>query len=99
MCAISIESQVDNVVFDTFPQFIFFLRHIDHFNQALHGVSAFLITRDIQNVRLKHFENLVALFGAGALEQFLAEIVAVLVGHQLVDVVRHLFNGELHEVW
>jgi hypothetical protein len=96
--AVRIESQVDDVHLDAFPQFGLFLRHVYHLNQTLHRVSAFLVARYLQDVRPQGYQDLVALGGARALEEALAEIVTVLVDHEVVHFVQALIDCEVHKL-
>lgn len=61
MSPVRIESEIDNVVPDPFFEFKFFIWHVNHFYQALHAMSAFLVARDLEDVWSQSIKHLVSL--------------------------------------
>jgi hypothetical protein len=43
VCAISVESKVHNLILNALLQLLFLFRHVNHFDEALHGVSALFV--------------------------------------------------------
>jgi hypothetical protein len=61
MSAVSIECQIDNVVLDPLLQLLFLFRHVNHFDKALHRVSALFVARYFKDVRPKDIQDLMPL--------------------------------------
>ena len=97
--AIGVESKVHNMILDALLQLLFLLRHVYHFDEALHRVSSLFVTGDLQDVRLQNIKDLVPLRRGRALEQSLAEVVSILVYHQGVHIIDAFFDRKVHEVW
>ena len=99
MSSICIKGKFYYMVLYSFLKCFFFINHIDHFNEALHGVSTLSITRYLFNVGTKTFQYLLPLSWGWTLQKFLAEVISILVSHQIMQVSKTLFNSESYEVW
>jgi len=99
MGPIRVEGQGNHMSLDPIFHLLLLRAHVDHFNQALHGVGSLSVARYLQDVRLQSLQDLQPLGRRRTLQQLLTEIVPVLVSHQLMQMVQALIDGKTYEVW
>lgn len=97
--AVGVVGQLDDVALYSFFELLLLGWHVDHLYQALHTVRAVFVASDLRNMRLQNIEDLVTLSRAGALKKSLAEVVPVLISHQMMNMVKTFLNGETNELW
>ncbi len=94
-----VESKLGNLLLYALLQSLLFRWHVDHLNEALHTVSAVLIASNLPYMRLQDGEDPQPLRRRRALQKPLAEVVSILVTHELVNVMETLIYSKGDELW
>lgn len=98
MSSLLVIGELDDILLNAELQKLLLLRHVCHLDDSLHGMGAFLVAGDVDKSGLDGLQDLQSLVAGGALEEFRAKEVPVLVNHQVGEAGKCLLHNEFNEL-